>query len=92
MFARLLLLVLIALAMVFIARQKGFNPLYWVIAGSVIGLIVLLFLPAATQHGISDEEREKRVKTGNMIGIFLSSIILIFAGLAAGLIFFPGYL
>jgi len=92
MIPRLLIFIIIAFAMVYISKRKGFNPLYWVIAGSLLGFIVLLFLPDARQAGIDQEERNKREKFGNLIGGFLSSIVLIFTAIIAGFIFFPVYL
>ncbi len=92
MLPRLLFFILIALAMVFVAKRKGFNPLNWVLAGSIVGFIILLFLPDAREAGIDEEERNRREKTGNLIGLFLSSLVLIFLAIMAGFIFFPTYL
>lgn len=90
MLARLLIFVVVAIAMVFIAKRKGFNPLYWVIAGSVIGFVILLVLPAATANNLSDEERDKREKFGNSVGMLLSGIVLLFGAFVAVIILAPG--
>ena len=90
MLPRLLIFIVVAIAMVFIAKRKGFNPLYWVIAGSVIGFVILLVLPAATANNISDEERVKREKFGNSIGMLLSAVVLIFGAMVAVIILVPG--
>lgn len=92
MLPRLILLVIVAIAMTYLAKRKGFNPLLWVFAANIIGLVILLFLPAATQDGIDEHERKKRAYFGNMVGAFLTGIVGLFALLFLYLVYNPATL
>lgn len=90
MLPRLLILVIVAIAMAFIAKKKGFNPLLWVLAAGPIGLVILLFLPNAVDNSISEKANQQRAQFANMIGGFLTGVVGIFALLFFYLIANPG--
>lgn len=69
--------IVIIVIMAFIAYKKGFNPVFWILSGGVIGLVVVLCLPSANAAGIDDMEKEKRRKRGNTVGAVLSVIGII---------------
>ena len=92
MLPRILLFAIAALAATYVAKQKGFNPLLWLFAVPVIGFVIVLFLPAASQDGIAGEERAKRAQLGNAIGGFLTGIVAVFTLLFFFLVFNPGEL
>jgi hypothetical protein len=75
--------IVVTIIMAVIAYKKGFNPLFWILSGGVIGLVVVLCLPSANAVGIDDMEKEKRRKRGNTVGAVLSviAIIIIVIGL-----------
>lgn len=60
-----------------IADRKGFNPWAWVLAGGLLGFVILLALPAATANGIDDATRDVRTKRGNTVGTVISAIAVI---------------
>ena len=74
-----------AIVMAVIAHYKGFNPLLWIVAGGIPGLLILLFLPSANEKGISDEIKEARSKRGNTVGgvISILAVVLIVVMLVA---------
>ena len=61
-----------------LAKRKGYNPLLWFFAAGIIGLITLAFLPFANKGDLSEEEKIKKVKLGNIIGSVFAVITLIF--------------
>ena len=69
--------IIVIIMMVFLAKQKGFKPWLWVLAGGIVGLIVLLFLPSARAADLDEETRQKRRKIGNMTGVIFSVIVII---------------
>jgi len=68
-----------------IAGKKGFNPWAWILAGGLIGFIILLALPSANAEGVDNATREARARRGNTIGMVISAlaIVLIIVVLAA---------
>lgn len=67
-----LLLVLLASAFcAFRAYQKGYNPVLWFFASSVLGLVVMAFLPFTTRKGEPYYQDEAKVRQRNRIGFAL---------------------
>lgn len=62
-----------------LARRKGYNPLCWFFAGSVVGLLVLAFRPFTNDGGLNDEERTMLQRKGNQIGLVVSGLALALA-------------
>ena len=58
-----------------LAARKGYNFFFWVLAGGIIGLLALAFLPF-TNKG----ENEQLKKRGNLIGSGIS-VVVVLAGL-----------
>lgn len=63
-----------------IAGIKGFKIVNWIFASSLLGLIVILFLPSAEEENIEEEIRIQRRENGNGVGKFLSYLSFIFIG------------
>jgi hypothetical protein len=55
----------------FLARLKGYSAVCWLLAGGIIGVIVLTGLPFITPF----EERKRR--RGNLLGLLLSGLTLV---------------
>ncbi len=71
------LLIIVCLVMPpYCAYRKGYNPVAWVLAGGLIGLIILGFLPYTNKPEIPAEEQTRRKSTGNFLGVILSSVAL----------------
>lgn len=51
-----------------IAARKGFKWYYWLLAGSLFGLLLVAILPAANQSRLSEEEQERRRHKGDRAG------------------------
>jgi cobalamin synthase len=60
------------------ARRRGYNWLCWLMALGLIGMIVVLFLPSANKEGLNEAEKNKIIKRGNLIGIILTVISILF--------------
>ncbi len=60
-----------------IASSKGLRPLYWVLSGGIIGIIVLFCQPSAKEEDIDEPTRAQRVRKGNRIGAYMSLFMLI---------------
>ena len=56
-----------------LAARKGYNFLLWALAGGVIGLVLLAFLPFANKPGQPPEEQARLKKTGNIMGGVLAA-------------------
>lgn len=74
-----------------LADRKGYHYGAWFLAGGVIGLLILAFLPFVNDKTkLSDEEAESRRKLGNTIGGVISGIsgfilgMRILEGMASG--------
>ena len=79
---RLSIGIVVAIVMAGIAEKKGFNPLLWMLAGSIPGFIILLCMPSASADSLDEETRLESRKTGNTVGTVISVItILLMAGL-----------
>ena len=55
-----------------LAYRKGYHFLIWALAGGIIGLIVLAFLPFANRE--EEGERRRVTKRGNTIGGAIAAI------------------
>ena len=69
--------IVVAIIMAIIAYKKGFNPLFWILAGGLIGLIVVCLMPSANAPEIDEKERDARRRRGNITGGVLSAIIVV---------------
>ena len=56
-----------------LAHRKGYNFVLWLLGGSIIGLIILSFLPFVNKMEEGDERRSK-TKRGNVIGGVLAAL------------------
>ncbi len=65
----------------YLAKRKGYNPFLWFFAAGIIGLITLAFLPFTNKGDLSEKERIKKVKLGNIIGGVFAVITIIFTAL-----------
>ncbi len=76
---QLILFLVFGIIMMIIASSKGFDPLRWLLAAGLLGLIIIFFLPSAKETGIDDAEKQKRIRRANSIGGIISvfAIILI---------------
>lgn len=61
-----------------VAYMKGFRVRYWFLAAGPVGLLVLAFLPSATDSHLSREQRQARLKRANLTGFVLSCLGLAF--------------
>lgn len=70
------------------AVRKGYNFFLWVLAGGIIGLLILAFLPYVNEKSdIADEaERRRLASRGNGVGgaISVVGIVLALALVASG--------
>ena len=64
-------------AMALLARRKGYSVICWFFAASIIGLIILAFLPNAKKGAFDEEIRRKKVRRGNTAGAVLSVIFVL---------------
>lgn len=63
------------------ANRKGYNFWAWFFGGSLLGAIVLLFMPNV--NDLEEDKRPKQINTGNTAGIILSVASFVW-GLAQG--------
>jgi hypothetical protein len=54
------------------ADRKGFNPWAWILAAGLLGLIVLAFLPSASDPDLDIETLDKRRRNGTNVGLGIS--------------------
>ena len=66
--------IVVCLATGALAACKGYNYLLWVLAGGIVGLIVLAFLPSASKADQPKEEQRQLKITGNIVGGIISGI------------------
>ena len=66
------LAVLCLVAPPLLAARKGYAWYLWTIAGGLLGLIVMAFLPHANRGGVSPEVNQARRQTGDTVGAVLS--------------------
>jgi len=74
---RIIFGIIVMAVMGVIANKKGFNPWAWVLAGGLIGFIILLTLPSANADDIDDATRDVRTKRGNTVGVVISAIAVV---------------
>lgn len=60
-----------------LAARKGYSFYLWFLAGGIIGLVILAFLPFVNKGNLSEIEVRERTKTGNIIGGVLTALALI---------------
>lgn len=79
---QLILFVVFGVINALVANKKGFSPLIWFLAGGLLGLIVILFLPSAKAVRAEDVDLYmKRKKTGNTVGLIILAV-----GVALGIL------
>jgi hypothetical protein len=64
-----------------LAARKGYNPLYWFLAGGIVGLLLMAFRPFTNDEKLSEASRVALQREGNLIGLIISGL-----GVALGLI------
>ena len=65
------------------AYQKGYDPLLWFFAGSVIGLLIMAFLPFTTRENLPHYLDYNMIRIGNSLGFVIMLIsVAIMAGAA----------
>jgi uncharacterized membrane protein len=78
----------------FLARSKGYNGFLWFLPGAVvIGLLVVIILPATNVGNLLPEEMIQKQKIGNVVGASISALIvcvIIFFLLGSLLLWFYG--
>jgi hypothetical protein len=60
-----------------LAARKGYNFFLWVLAGGILGLVILAFLPFVNKGDLSEIEVREKTKTGNIIGGVFTAIALV---------------
>ena len=75
----LALLIAICVVTGFLAARKGYGFFYWVLAGGVIGLLILAFLPFVNEKSeVSDSSERKALrKRCNAVGGTISAVGLL---------------
>ena len=65
--------ILVGVLTALLAARKGYNPAFWFLAGGIIGLVILAFLPFVNEKSkLPEDERASKKKTGNDIGVAIS--------------------
>ena len=73
----LILSIGVAIVMAVIANKKGFNPFLWILAGGILGFLILIFMPSANAEEIDEATRTVRRKRGNVTGGVISCIAIV---------------
>jgi hypothetical protein len=60
-----------------LAARKGYNFFAWLLTWGLIGLIVLAFLPFATEGGVLREVGQRKRWIGNCVGLGLSAAFVL---------------
>ncbi|MFH0790222.1 MAG: hypothetical protein V2A64_01170 [Candidatus Omnitrophota bacterium] len=60
----------------YLAKRKGYNPVFWFFSAGIVGLCVLAFLPHINKSNLTEEEKNKKARTGNKIGGVISVITI----------------
>lgn len=60
-----------------LAVHKHYKFWNWVLAGGILGLVVLLFLPACNSNRLSDADKGRWHQTGNEIGGWITAVSLV---------------
>ncbi len=84
-FGPLLLLIGVPLITGFLADRKGYNFFLWMLAGGCIGLVILAFLPNASDVAGSEDELDQTRKRGNLIGAVLAGVSILLLLVRGGL-------
>ena len=70
----MVLLLIIDIILIFIkyslAKKKGYNVFYWIFAGNILGLIILLLLPSLNKEELKNKNFIENL--GNGIGFILT--------------------
>ena len=74
---RIAIMVIVLVATGVLAMRKGYNFIIWALAGGIVGLLVLAFLPDCTSSEMPDAERTARKKKGNVIGATIAVISIV---------------
>ena len=74
-----ILLLILGICTGLLARHKGYSFLAWLLAGSLVGIIIITFLPDTIEVKtlMAPEEVNRLRKQGNYIGIAFSLLSLI---------------
>jgi hypothetical protein len=60
------------------AKRKGYSPALWLLAGGLIGLLILALLPAVNEKSnLPEAQRKSKRRIGNLIGGVISMLGLI---------------
>ena len=80
--------VFICVATGLLAARKGYNFFLWVLAGGIIGLLILAFLPFVNNKSdIADADEKSRLASrGNRVGGVISviAVLMLLAPFAVG--------
>ena len=59
------------------ASHKGYSPARWFLAGGLLGLVILAFLPFVNEKSkLNEYQRAEKKKTGDIIGSLISTIAI----------------
>ena len=72
----IIFLILFGIPSAIIAKTKGFGAIRWFLALGIIGLITVACLSSANDPSATDEERQRRLESGNSIGGWMCGINL----------------
>ena len=75
----LVLQVFAMLATGLLAHRKGYNFFLWLLAGGIIGLVVLAALPFVNNPRVEEHERRDKKRRGNAIGGALAALGVLIA-------------
>ncbi|MBL7132689.1 MAG: hypothetical protein ISS78_01195 [Phycisphaerae bacterium] len=81
-----IVVILVGVLMALLAARKGYNPAFWFLAGGIIGLVILAFLPFVNEKSnLPEDERASKKKTGDTIGGVISglAVLVLLISLAA---------
>ena len=72
--------------MAMLAGRKGYSPVLWFLAGGILGLLILAFLPFVNEKSqLPKRERASKKQTGDIIGGVISvvAVVLLMVNLTA---------
>ncbi len=77
--------ILVSILMALLAHRKGYNPACWFLAGGIVGLIILGFLPFVNEKSdLPEDQRGPKKKTGDGIGLGVSALAVLVTLVAIG--------
>lgn len=77
--------ILVSVLMAMMAYRKGYNPACWFLAGGVVGLIILGFLPFVNEKSdLPEDERGPKKRIGDGIGLGVSALAVLVTLVAIG--------